>query len=148
MSSNFSFSFTFNMRRTQESWSEFIVASSEPMYDSIRLKLVCVSSGVPRFFDAVRDGVTDSSHHADSIGLNKKQIVAILYQFCYGLSQNCNWFEWDDVVFLKGLSPESTRFSTKHLIGSSSTGKRQMKFFITCPLATSGASMSLFQGQF
>ena len=49
-----------------------MVASSEPMYDSIRLKLVCVSSGVPRLFDAVRDGVTDPSHYADSIGLNKK----------------------------------------------------------------------------
>ena len=63
------------------------------MYDSIRLKLVCVSSGVPRFFDAVCDGMADPSHSADSIGSNKKQIVAILHQLCYGLSQNCNWFE-------------------------------------------------------
>ena len=55
-----------------------MVASSEPMYDSIRLTLFCVSSGVPRLFDAVRDGVTDPSHSADSIGLNKKQIVTIL----------------------------------------------------------------------
>ena len=78
-----------------------MVASSEPMYDSIRLKLVCVSSGVPRLFDAVRDEVTDPSHYVDSIGLNKKQIVAILYQLCYGLSQNCNWFEWHDAVVLK-----------------------------------------------
>ena len=70
-----------------------MVASSEPMYDSIRLTLFCVSSGVPRLFDAVRDGVTDPSHSADSIGLNKKQIVTILYQLCYGLRQNCNWFE-------------------------------------------------------
>ena len=66
-----------------------MVASSEPMYDSIRLKLVCVSSGVPNLFD----GVTGPSHSTDSIGLNKKQIVAILYQLCYGLSQNCNRFE-------------------------------------------------------
>ena len=78
-----------------------MVASSERMYDSIRLKLVCVSSGVPRLFDAVQDGVTDPSHYVDSIGLNKKQIVTILYQLCYGLSQNCNWFEWDDAVVLK-----------------------------------------------
>ena len=51
------------------------------MYDSIKLKLVCVSSGAPRLFDAVQYGVTDPSHSADSIGigLNKKQIVAILY---------------------------------------------------------------------
>ena len=72
------------MRRTQKSErlifikTEFMVASSEPMYDSIKLKLVCVSSGAPRLFDAVQDGVTDPSHSADSIGLNKKQIVAIL----------------------------------------------------------------------
>ena len=31
------------------------------------LKLVCVSYGVPRLFDAVQDGVTDPSHSADSI---------------------------------------------------------------------------------
>ena len=76
-----------------------MVASSEPMYDSIKLKLVCVSSGAPRLFDAVQGGVTDPSHSADTIGLNiKKQIVAILYQLCYGLSQKCNWFECDHAV--------------------------------------------------
>ena len=59
MSPNFSFSFNFNMRRTQESLrqmcikSEFMVASDEPMYDSKKLKLVSVSSGAPRLFDAV-----------------------------------------------------------------------------------------------
>ena len=76
-----------------------MVASSEPMYDSI--KFVCVSSGVPRLFDAVQDGVTHPSNSADSIGLNKKQIVAILYQLCYGLSEKCNRFECDNAVVLK-----------------------------------------------
>ena len=49
-----------------------MVASSEPIYDSIKLKLVCVSSGVPRLFDAVQDGVADPSHSADSIGLKNR----------------------------------------------------------------------------
>ena len=60
-----------------------------------------VDSGAPRLFDAVRDGVTDPSHSAGSIGLNKKKIVATLYQLCYGLSLNSNWFEWDDTVVLE-----------------------------------------------
>ena len=77
-----------------------MVASSEQMYDSIKLKLVCVSSGVLRLFDAVQAGVADPSHSADSIGLNK-QIVAILYQLCYGLSEKCNWFECDNAVVVK-----------------------------------------------
>ena len=51
-------------------------------------------------FDAVHDGVTDPSHSADSIGLNKKRIVAILYQLCYGLSEKCDWFKCDDAVVL------------------------------------------------
>ena len=85
--------------------SEFMVASSKPMYDSIRLKLVSVSSGAPRLFDAVQDGVTVPSNSADNIGLNKKQTVAILYQLCYGLSQKCNWFECDDAVVLKDYHP-------------------------------------------
>ena len=82
-----------------------MVASSKPMYDSIRLKLVSVSSWAPRLFDAVQDGVTVPSNSADSIGLNKKQTVAILYQLCYGLSQKCNWFECDDAVVLKDYHP-------------------------------------------
>ena len=45
-----------------------MVTSSEPTYDSIKLKLVYVSSVVPRLFDAVQDGVTDPSNSADSIG--------------------------------------------------------------------------------
>ena len=44
-----------------------MVASSEPMYDSLKLKLVCVSSGAPRLFDKVQDGVTDPSHSAGII---------------------------------------------------------------------------------
>ena len=61
-----------------------------------------MSSGVPRLFDAVQDGVADPSNSADSIGLNKKkQIFAILYQLCYGLSEKCNWFECDNAVVLK-----------------------------------------------
>ena len=59
-----------------------------------------MSSGVPRLFDAVQDGVTAPSHSADSVGLNKKQIVAILYQLYYGLSEKCNRFECEDVVIL------------------------------------------------
>ena len=76
-----------------------MVASSEPMYDSI--KFVCVSSGVPRLFDAVQDGAADPSNSADRIGLNKKQTVTILYHLCYGLSEKCNWFECDNAVVLK-----------------------------------------------
>ena len=73
------------------------------MYDSIKLKLLCASSGVPRLFDAVQDGVADPTHSTDSTGLNKKQIVAILYQLCYGLSEKCqfHWFECDNAVILK-----------------------------------------------
>ena len=80
-----------------------MVGSSEPMYDSIKLKLVCVSSGAARLFDAVQYGVTDPSHSADSIGLNKKQIVttsATLCRLCYGLSEKCDWFKCDDAVVL------------------------------------------------
>ena len=57
-----------------------MVASNEPMYDSIKLKLVCVSSVAPRLFDAVQDRVTDPSHSAYRIRLNKKQVGAVLYQ--------------------------------------------------------------------
>ena len=57
-----------------------MVASIEPMYDSIKFKLVCVSSRAPRMSDAVWDGVKDPSHSADRTGLNKKQTVTILYQ--------------------------------------------------------------------
>ena len=32
------------------------------MYDSIKLKHVCVSSGKSRLFDAVQDGVTETLH--------------------------------------------------------------------------------------
>ena len=55
-----------------------MVVSNEPMYDSLKLELVRVSSGAPILLDAVRDGVTDPSHSAGRIGFNKKQAVAIL----------------------------------------------------------------------
>ena len=40
-----------------------MIASSEPMYDSIKLKLVGVYSGAARLFDAVQDGVTFCRQH-------------------------------------------------------------------------------------
>ena len=54
-----------------------MVASIEPMYDSIKFKLVCVSSRAPRMSDAIWDGVKGPSHSADRTGLNKKQTVTI-----------------------------------------------------------------------
>ena len=99
--------------------SEFMVPSNEPMYNSIKLKLVCLYTGAPTLFDAVWDGVTDPSHSADRIGLNKKQIVVILYQLCYGLSQKCNWFECDHAVFLKDCHLSQQGLSAEHVIGSS-----------------------------
>ena len=95
-----------------------MVASNDPVYDSIKLKFVCVSSGAPRLFEAVRNGVTDPSHSADRIGLNKKQIVAILYQLCYGLSQKYNWFECGHAVFLKNCHLNRQGLSAEHVIGS------------------------------
>ena len=35
------------------------------MYDSLKVKVVCVSFGGPRVFDADWDGVPDPSHFAD-----------------------------------------------------------------------------------
>ena len=135
MSSKFFFSFNFNMRRTQESErqicvkSEFMVASNGPMYYSIKLKLVCVSSGVPRLFETVRIGVTDPSHSADRIGLNRKQIVAVWYQLCYGLRQRCNWFECDHAVFLKDCRLNQQSLSAEHLIGSSCNRQKAKEIF-------------------
>ena len=122
---------------------------SQCMTQCIKLKLVCVSSGAPRLFVAVGDWVTDPSHSADRIGINKKPIVAILYQLiCYGLSQNCNWFECDHAVVLKDRHLNQQGLLLSISLGAPATGKRQMKFFITCPVATPGTSMNLFQGQF
>ena len=107
-----------------------------------------MSSGARRLFDAVQDGVTAPSHSADSIELNKKRIVTILYQLCYGLSEKCDWFKCDDAVFLNDYHLNQQGLVLSISQGASATGKRQMKFFITCHLVTPGASMSLFQGQF
>ena len=107
-----------------------------------------MSSGAPRLFDVVQDGVTHPTHSADSTGLNKKQIVPILYQLCYGLSEKCIWFECDDAVVLNDYHLNQQGLVLSISYGAPAKGKRQMKFFMTCHLATSGASMSLFQGQF
>ena len=72
--------------------------------------------------------MADPSHSADSIVLNK-QIVAILYQLCYDLSEKCNWFECDNCSRPQGLSPESTRFSAEHLIGSSCNSQKANEIF-------------------
>ena len=64
-------------------YEEFTVASKEPTYDPLKLKLFYISSGAPRLFDAILDAMTDLSVR---IELNKKRTVAMLYQLCYGYS--------------------------------------------------------------
>ena len=123
-----------------------MVASSEPMYGSIRLKLVSVSSGAPRLIDAVQYGVTDPSNSADSIGFNKKQIVAILYQLAMAWVKSATGLN----VTMQSSSRTITRINKVKCWAShrellqQAKGKR--KLFITCHLATPGASVSLFQG--
>ena len=98
-----------------------MVASNEPMYDSKKLKLVCVFSGAPRLFDVVWDGVTDPSHSADRTGhfvpalLWLESIVQLVWMWPRSLPQ--------------GLAPESTRLSAEHLIGSSYNRQKTNEIF-------------------
>ena len=93
-------------------YQEFTVASKEQIYDPLKLKLFCISSGAPRLFDAILDAMTDPSHSSVRIELNKKRTVVMLYQLCYGLSQKCNWYQCDHAVFLKDC------LSAERLVGS------------------------------
>lgn len=99
-------------------YQEFTVASKEPIYDPLKLKLFCISSGAPRLFDAILDAMTDPSHSSVRIELNKKRTVAMLYQLCYGLSQKCNWYQCDHAVFLKDCHLNQQGLSAERLVGS------------------------------
>jgi len=99
-------------------YQEFTVASKEPIYDPLKLKLFCISSGAPRLFDAILDLMTDPSHSPVRIELNKKRTVAMLYQLCYGLSQKCNWYQCDHAIFLKDCHLNQQGLSAERLVGS------------------------------
>ena len=123
-----------------------MVASKEPIYDPLKLKLFCISSGAPRLFDAILDAMTDPSHSSVRIELNKKRTVVMLYQLCCSLSQKCNWYQCDHAVFLKDCHLNQQGLSAERLVGS--ICNRQMKSCITCHLETPEASMSLSLKQF
>ena len=72
---------------------------------------------------------TQPSHSADRMGLNKKQIVAILYQLCNGLSRKCNWFEYEHAVFLKDCNLNQQGLIAEHLIGSSYNSQKANEIF-------------------
>ena len=99
-------------------YQEFTVASKEPIYDPLKLKLFRISSGAPRLFDAILDTMTDPSHSSVRIELNKKRTVVMLYQLCYGLSQKCNWYQCDHAVFLKDCHLNQQGLSAEHLVGN------------------------------
>ena len=44
---------------------EFKVALNKLMYDPLKVRVVYMSSGAPRLFDEVQDGVSDPIHSAD-----------------------------------------------------------------------------------
>ena len=98
-------------------YQEFTVASKEPIYDPLKLKLFC-SSGAPRLFDAILDAMTDLSHSSDRVELNKKRTVAMLYQLCFVLSQKCNWYQCDHAVFLKDCHLNQQGLNAERLVGS------------------------------
>ncbi|XP_015748977.1 PREDICTED: uncharacterized protein LOC107328768 [Acropora digitifera] len=99
-------------------YQEFTVASKEPIYDPLKLKLFCISSGAPRLFDAILDAMTDPSHSSFRTELNKKRTVAMLYQLSYVLSQKCNWYQCDHAVFLKDCHLNQQGLSDEHLVVS------------------------------
>ena len=77
-----------------------MVASNEPMYDSINKIIKSLSVcllGHQGYL--MQFGIEWQTLHILQTGY-KKPIVAILYQLCYGLSQKCNWFECDHAVVL------------------------------------------------
>ena len=99
-------------------YQESTLASKEPIYAPLKLKLFCISSGAPRLFDAILDAMTDPLHSSVRIELNKKRTVAMLYQLCYVLSQKCNWYQCDHAVFLKDCHLNQQGLSEERLVAS------------------------------
>ena len=68
---------------------EFRQTGKQPVYLPDKFEQFCKDNGAHLLFSSLIAAQTERRHTSERVLINKRRTVALLYQLCYGLSQQC-----------------------------------------------------------
>ena len=99
-------------------YKEFTQNKIKPIYDTNQFKKFCQEAGAPSLFDSILSAVTSPRHSKHRAKLNAKQVVAIIYNLVYSISQCCNTMQVDQALYLKTSHANQEAILTEHQLGN------------------------------
>ena len=97
---------------------EFRQTGKQPVFSPDKLEQFCKDKGAHLLFSSLLAAQTERRHTSERVLISKRWTVALLYQLCYGLSQQCNFLQVDNSVLLQSCSTSQAGLETQRSVGS------------------------------
>ena len=108
---------------------EFQKKKIQPIYDPDEFEIFCLEAGAETIFDNFQKAICTIRQTEQRIGLNRKKVVSVIYQLCFGLSQRCNFMQKDNTIFMMSENMNKEALNTQRQLGlacSSQTAYRHL----------------------
>ena len=102
---------------------------NQPISDPDEFEIFCLEAGAEMIFDNLQKAICTIWQTEQRIGLNRKKVVSVIYQLCFGLSQRCNFMQKDNTIFMMSENMNKEALNTQPQLGlacSSQTAYRHL----------------------
>ena len=107
-------------------FNTFIKERKPPIYEPDQFYSFCKTTNAGNVFNFILSSISSDRHSKDRKELNRKRTVAMLYQFCFSLSQRCDSLQKDNGIFLKFCHLTDEGIDTQRVLGTA-VGSRSVK---------------------
>lgn len=97
---------------------EFNAEQRPVIYDPIEFEQFCRRNGAPTLFTNLCQSMTDARHSEERREQNKYVAMTVIYELCYGRSQNSNYLQMDHDIYLKLSHTTQEGIDTEKRIGN------------------------------
>ena len=108
---------------------EFQKKKNQPIYDPDEFEIFCLEAGAEMIFDNFQKAICTIRQTEQRIHPNRKKVVSVIYQLCFGPSQHCNFMQKDNTIFMMSENMNKEALNTQHQLGiacSSQTAYRHL----------------------
>ena len=106
---------------------EFTRKNREPIYEPDQFEKFCMEAGAPTLFNNILLSMTSDRHSEQRHNQNKILTVTLIYKLCFGLSQQANYLQRDNTIFMLTNNINKEAMNTERSLGpacSRSSGYR------------------------
>ena len=97
---------------------EFTRKNRGPIYEPDQFEKFCMEAGAPTLFNNILLSMTSDRHSEQRHNQNKILTVTLIYKLCFGLSQQANYLQRDNTIFMLTNNINKEAMNTERSLGS------------------------------